>query len=195
VFTSPVDGTHDLYVVASQGGLPERLTATPADERFPSFSRDGRWIYFTQRTDGTDQVWKISRSGGAAVQVTRQGGIDAHESPDGRFLYFAKGSYTEGRLGIWRMALPDGSEEKVLDHGESARWDVYDRGVCYLRVGPDQSAAVECTDLATGSVQKRAAFDKQPLAAGFSVSPDGRWILLTRVDRNESDLMMVENFK
>lgn len=195
VFTSLVDGARDLYVIASQGGLPERITATPGDERLPRFSRDGRWLYFTRQTSGEEQIWKAPRSGGPAVQVTKHGGADAYESPDGRFLLFTKGSFLAGRFGIWRMSLPDGDEEKLVEAGDVNRWDVYERGVCYLRAAANGAAAVECFDVEARSVRSLATLEKQPLPTGFSVSPDGRWILFTRVDRNESDLMMVEHFR
>jgi len=30
---------------------------------------------------------------------------------------------------------------------------------------------------------------------GLNVSPDGRWLLYSQVDRNSGDLMLVENFR
>ena len=30
---------------------------------------------------------------------------------------------------------------------------------------------------------------------GLSVSPDGRWVLYVRLDRAESDIMLVDNFR
>ena len=45
--------------------------------------------------------------GGDAVQVTHGGGIAPTESPDGKTLYFAKESGTEG---VWKMPMEGGPE-------------------------------------------------------------------------------------
>jgi Tol biopolymer transport system component len=194
-FTSTIEGGHDIHIVSAQGGFAERVTATVEDERFPSFSHDGQWIYFATRKGGSaHQVWKVSRAGGQPVQVTQNGGLEARESPDGRFLYFTKGRNQPGPPGIWRKRLPDGEEEKIADHGDAQRWDVFDGGVCYVSVDAERRASIHCLDLNSRLAQQVAVLDKEPLPIGFSVSPDGQSIVFIRVDRNESDLMMVENF-
>ena len=33
------------------------------------------------------------------------------------------------------------------------------------------------------------------LAAGMAVSEDGRWLITTQLNRNDTDLMLIENFK
>jgi hypothetical protein len=48
----------------------------------------------------------------------------------------------------------------------------------------------------SASRKARKMFDtEQHHNNGLSVSPDGRWILYTQIDRPNSDIMLVENFR
>ncbi len=49
---------------------PRRLTAHAENDAAPQWSADGAWIYFISGRSGSDQVWRISASGGEATQVT-----------------------------------------------------------------------------------------------------------------------------
>jgi len=54
----------DLWLVPAQGGQAARLTAHPAVERFPIWSRDGNLIAFTSNRHGNDDVFvmRVDRS-------------------------------------------------------------------------------------------------------------------------------------
>ena len=45
-FDSRMEGNRDICVVSSQGGSPRRLTKEPSEDTCPSWSRDGRYVYF-----------------------------------------------------------------------------------------------------------------------------------------------------
>ena len=91
-FHSNPEGNGDIIVVPAEGGKPRNLTSHPATDAFPTFSRDGRWIYFSSTRSGEPRIWKIPASGGPALQVSAGLGIMAIESADGAYLY-----YTESR--------------------------------------------------------------------------------------------------
>lgn len=93
----------DLWVVATAGGPPRRLTFDGFGGGSVAWSPDGRWLYFMGRDkagrsepprDGSAQVWRLPADGGTPVPVTRaKKGVDAFElSPDGRTLYYLVGS-------------------------------------------------------------------------------------------------------
>ncbi len=131
-FDSRAPGNADIFVIDSQGGSPRRLTSEPSSEVVPSWSRDGRWIYFASDRTGSGQVWKMPSTGGPAVQVTHHGGFAAFESPDGRFLYYAKGLTVPG---LWRIPTNGGEEIEVigsLEAGYWGYWAVVENGIYYL---------------------------------------------------------------
>src|ERR687898_320975 len=55
----------------------------------PSWSGDGRWIYFSSTRAGVvPDVWRVSPDGGGAIRMTRTGGFEPRESPDERYLFY-----------------------------------------------------------------------------------------------------------
>lgn len=183
-----LQGDHfDIYVVGVEGGLPRRLTTVSFDEIDPSWSRDGRWIYFDSNRTSAWQIWKIPVEGGRPVQVTRQGGRGANESPDGMFVYHNK----QGR-GLWRRPLEGGEETPVLDQTLGIAWAVFEEGIYFMN---RKTRNFEFFSFATNHTPRIQALDPKKLIVQLSVSPDGRWLIYTQLDRNEGDIMLVENFR
>lgn len=89
-FDSALAGNFDIYVVDANGGSARRVTEDRTHGSVPSWSRNGRWIYFKSRATGTHEVWKIPSGGGHAVQARRDGGLVAFESLEGNALYYTK---------------------------------------------------------------------------------------------------------
>ena len=187
----PPDFNGDIYVVQSEGGAPRRLTLSPSSEFQPSWSRDGKWIFFTRNGEtGVSQIWKMPASGGEPIQFTHQGGIMARESPDGRSLFVRS-----LKPGIFRAPVEGGEEEKLVDtNGPFLLWDVYDEGLCFVETPAGQKPVVMCYELATRKLTRVAVLDKLP-RWGLAVSPDGKWIVYDQEDVTGSDLILVENFR
>ncbi|MDE1937908.1 MAG: PD40 domain-containing protein [Alphaproteobacteria bacterium] len=60
----------NLWEVSRSGGTASRLTADPGYDQMPRFSPDGRWIAFTARYQGNQDVYVIPAGGGAAKRLT-----------------------------------------------------------------------------------------------------------------------------
>jgi serine/threonine protein kinase len=91
------DGVYDIWTIDADGASPRRLTQDPGDENEPSWSRDGRFIYFSARRGespifrvGASGVWRIPASGGPEERMTPEDGHFPNESMDGKTLFFVR---------------------------------------------------------------------------------------------------------
>jgi Tol biopolymer transport system component len=111
---------YDVYVIELPDGRPRLLaTFAGADNGAPNWSRDGQWIYFySTHEKGPLQLWKVPFQGGTPVRVTRNGGVYATESADGRFLYYSRFE----QPGIWRMPLTGGEDQRIVDQPPGYQW-------------------------------------------------------------------------
>jgi Tol biopolymer transport system component len=173
------------------------LTEDPAADAVPSWSRDGRWIYFASNRTGEFQVWKMPAEGGEAMQVTKLGGYVAFESPDGAYLYYAKWiGYVPG---LWRVPVEGGEEAPVLEGGPATwgLWGLAEKGIYFYETEGETPGAIKLFDPATRRVRRVAVLDPPPLLrrSSLAISPDGRWLLYVEDGRDETDLVLVENFR
>jgi len=79
----------DIYMVATAGGDPIRLTSSKKPENGPRWSPDGRYLAFTSARDGKKpQVYLLDRRGGEAQAITdyKTGASSVSWSPDGSKL-------------------------------------------------------------------------------------------------------------
>jgi Tol biopolymer transport system component/tRNA A-37 threonylcarbamoyl transferase component Bud32 len=192
-FMSPKEGSSDLYVVDAAGGIPHRLTTDSWNEWAPGWSRDERWIRFSSNRSGRNELWQMPPGGGEAIQVTRNGGGRHAESPGGRYLFFTKSGPEGGPSGLWRMSAGGGEEAQILEHVRFLDWALFDEGICYINREAERGPVIEFFEFSTEKVRQITELDGQ-LGPGFTVSPDGRWILFVR-ENAQSDIMLVENFR
>ena len=194
----------DIYVVRASGGKPVPLTADPAEDNIPSWSRDGNWVYFTSLRSGRRQVWKAPAGGGEAVRVTKNGGFAAMESADGRFVFYtnridqAPMSMTgidRPSMALWKIQVSGGEESPVLPSVARRAFALVNTGIYFIpEPGADGKYFIQFLNFATGKVKMVATIPRPPMS-GFSVSPDEHSILYAQVDESSSDLMLVENFR
>ena len=195
-FDTRPDGQADIYVVSSIGGAPRRMTRSESEDVVPSWSADGAWIYFASNRTGAWQVWRVPAAGGAEEQVTTDGGFAAFESPDGRYLYYAKGRSACGPLAqAAARAAPRSRCSNGLKPGYWGYWAVVENGIYFAdQDGSGGSGGIFFYDFASRKVRLVSRVDK-PFAvtdSAFAVSPDRRSILYTQIDQSGSDIYILD---
>lgn len=195
----------DILTVPANGGTPTILTkGLPEGGGYPSFSRDGRSVYFSAGLkEGESRIWKMPVSGGGApIQVTKNRGEIAIEGADG-YLYYVD---AVGRPGVvWRMPAAGGEATKVLSGVVLGNFDVVDAGVYYLERAsvetgtfmtdrPGGEIRLQFYEFATGAT-RTVATGLGRAGLGLTASADGRMILFSRIDSSVDELMLVDNFQ
>ena len=194
-FDSRSSRNTDIFVMDSRGGSIRRVTNEPSTDVVPSWSRDGNWIYFASDRNGRWEVWKVPSTQGPAVQVTHHGGFAAFESPDGKFVYYAKGPIVPG---LWRVPARGGEETEVissLEAGYWGYWAVVETGIYYLDT--TTKPGINFFHLADHRTVRVFDLEHRPAreAPGLTVSSDGRSILYTQLDEFSRDIILVDHFR
>ena len=69
--SDPPDAHSHIWTVDAEGGAIRQITNGANDQMAPTWSGDGRWIYFSARQGHGLDIWRIPVAGGAPQQVTR----------------------------------------------------------------------------------------------------------------------------
>ena len=79
----------DLWRVQVTGGVAQRLTTHPGEERYPRISPDGATLAFSAQYEGPTEVYTMPLGGGMPVRRTYEGesSIATTWTPDGRLVY------------------------------------------------------------------------------------------------------------
>jgi Tol biopolymer transport system component len=183
-----------IWSVDAEGGTPRRLTTQAGNENVPTWSRDGRYIYFSADRGSGRDIWRVLASGGIPERLTRGvKGFFACESADGKSLLFQP---EDADTSLMVMPLSGGEVRELAKCVRNSAFGVGRHGVYYVPCDPGSDPQVHVLDLKTGRDQRLGTLDglrERPM--GLSVSPDGQTIVYPRQVLIRADLMLIENFR
>jgi Tol biopolymer transport system component len=196
-FDSSPQGRWEIYVADVAEGKARKLMTNISPIFRPSWSRDGKWIYFGSGEPGRAGVYRCPSSGGDATLLSKSEdiqGLNPQESFDGKTVYFAVEG--PGATTLKKLALPgqSGTESEVdpsLRVYGSQFWLLSPGGIYFVPAKSPNS--VQYYDFSSRRIRTVFEEDKDPFS-GLSVSPDGRWILYSRVGEATGDIMLVDHF-
>jgi len=184
-------GQAGIYIVAADGGEPQALVVDEWNNMVPSWSGDGKWIYFASgraNDEEENEVWKVSFPGRQLVQLTRHGGFSAFESADGQMIYYAKTRYEDPE--IWQVPLGGGRESRVsslLRPSTWANWAVTTKGILFLSDTNEAASTLEFFDFASSGVRPLATLEKASF--WLSASSDGKTVWYSELTEEQARLV------
>jgi len=188
VFDARLPGSA-IFVIGSAGGESRKLTSASTEDLVPSWSHDGRRIYFASKRTGELQVWSMSPDGSGARQITSGGGFRPVESSDGRWIFYSKGAINTS---IWRIPVDGGREEPVVDSlGYWQNFSVVADGIYYVPTTEAPRIPIRFFDLASGTSRLEATVESLS-SQGISAAPDRRSLVFSRRETADRDLMLME---
>lgn len=175
------------------GSSPDCINDPDGTAGVPSWSHDGRWLYFGSSRTGTVQVWKRPADGGRPVQLTHNGGFAPFESTNERLVYYSRGRTGHG---LWSISLDEGNETAVLPDLPTnmwGNWAISKDRIYSIEPRPDGSYWIFCYNLKTGENLPWVPLVGTPVLwdSGLAVSPDGQWLLYSNVEYKNSEIMFV----
>jgi Tol biopolymer transport system component len=168
----------DIWIAKTAGGAPVQITDTPELEGWPSWSPDGKQIYYVTKIGRENTVYAIPASGGEPTKVL-DNFYDADGHPDSRRFVAAT---KDGNI---RISTTTGDNIRTITNFKDAGLDdVHD-----IRLSPDgkhvacigrqsdkgYSGPIIVFNFDDGNVTKIAT-DDDGAKYWLSWSPDGKWI-------------------
>jgi hypothetical protein len=169
------------------------VASEPGNQATPTWSRDGRWIYYLREYENKNNVWRVPSAGGVSERMTETGAaVFAGESVDGTELVY-KTDFEDSPLLV--RPLSGGQPRQLVACVHRANYFLGSGGVYYAACGDGPRRSLHLRER-YGKDTVLGEFD-EPWAFPFmrpAVSPDGKTILVQQQTLT-NDLMLIENFQ
>lgn len=188
-FDSRASGVSDIYVEDINERVPRKVVTSHANNlSSPNWSQDCRWLF---AHDGKNTLYRFPSSGGRAERVTRH--LSTYSVVVADRLYF--NVMEPDGVVLWMKPVTGGPEQRVeqlpkLRYDDS--WAATTAGI-YFTDSSSSPVNVNFFEFATRTTRRLMTLKQTPVPGsgpGITVSADGRWLLYTQVDDEQSEIML-----
>jgi Tol biopolymer transport system component/DNA-binding winged helix-turn-helix (wHTH) protein len=183
LYATDGNGYWNIWCMEPNGGGRRQLTFDAHENRSPSMSPDGRYIFYTSIRDSTSSIWRMDADGSNPKQLT-SGGNDfgPHCTSQNRWVIFT--SYTNDSAYALRKISVEGGEPMRINGSDLRDGAASPDGkyvACLLTEGRS-SPSVKPTKLAVisvndGAIRTLGAIPSYRVNSGGGIlrwTPDGR---------------------
>lgn len=153
------DGGSQLYTldVTTAGSEPRRLTQSSSIDTEPTYSHDGKFIYFVSDRGGSPQIYRMPAAGGNPERVTFTGtyNISPSLSADGRWLAYI--SRVSGAFKLHVMELSTSNVTALTETSADENPSFAPNGRLLLYATKQQEREALMTTTLDGKIKARLA--------------------------------------
>lgn len=193
-FEKASNGQADIYLLelTSKHSIP--LTDSPFDEKHPTWSRNGQYVYYTSNRNNQWEIWRQSLNHPSSETILLTKGYLAKEAYDERSFF-----YTKARTdGIWQFNFKDGSSKLLvpdLHHLDWGNWAPTQTGIYFIKRSKGKNQ-IYFYDFQLGTSRRITNLPfKVPYGdPAFAISANQRWAIIGDFKNYKGDLVLLENY-
>src|SRR5712664_1760256 len=193
VFSVRQHGQTSLYVMQADGGNARIVSDSLNLQGSPAWSPDGQSITSAADDHGVPRLFRVPIDGRSPALLVQEYSVDPVWAPDGRFVVYSgpdigttfsvKAVTTEGEARpLPALTLTRGARHLTFLRGG--------RALVFLR-GEIQHKDLWLIDMETGTEQQLTHFAPDFHIRDFDISPDGREVVLERM-QERSDVVLLD---
>jgi len=181
-----------LYIMNADGTNARIVTESLGLRGAPAWTPDGQSITSAANVDGTPHLFRISLDG-TSVPLVQEYSVDPVWSPSGDFLVYSGADIgtTFAVKGVTAAGNPYPIPNLTLTRGARHLRFFHGRRALMVMRGEIQHKDLWLLDLETGAERRLTKLPVDFNVRDFDVSPDGREIVLERVQEH-SDIVLVD---
>lgn len=182
-----------LYVMNADGTDARVVTESLELRGAPAWAPDGQSITLAANDAGVPRLFRVSLDGRSPVRLVSEYSIDPAWSPDGHFLVYSGPDIgtTFPVKAVTADAGPYPLPNLTLTRGARRLCFLPGRRALVVLRGEIEHKNFWLIDLETGTERQLTNFARDFVVRDFDVSPDGREIVLDRVQEN-SDIVLLD---
>ncbi len=182
-----------LYVMQADGTNPRIVSSSIDLQGAPAWAPDGKSITTAADDHGVPHLFRVPIDGGSPAPLVREYSVDPAWAPDGSYVVYSGADV--GTKFVLKAATPDAAPHPLppLTLTRGARHVTFLRGeeALVLLRGDIQHKNLWVVDLTTGDERQLTNFAADFDIRDFDISPDGREVVLERV-QDRSDVVILD---
>ena len=189
-FDSRASGSSGIYIEDIRERVPRKVATSGVNLSAPVWSQDCRWLF---AYDGYFSLYRVASAGGRADRVTNRSSAYSSVSVVSDRLIF--GVAGERGVALWTKPVSGGPEvplENMARLRYDDSWTATPTGIYYTD-SSSTPVVLKFYEFASQATRRVISLKQTPVlfgAAGIAVSPDGRWLLYTQAEDEQSEILL-----